>query len=241
MKKGATRSHTVPPHRTPHHLAHTRDTALRLHTQLRHDLRGGDHPLGDGLLDGQERLRAAARRPQVVERRGRSWTEPLEIRELRGTRPPPPPVHRGRGCASSPCYACVCVSLSRAQEQRFIHPSDSNFFWAVLFAAPIAWGILAFTALITFKVMWGLLTGAPAVALSGSSRRRSPPCRSPDHPDHGEPPSAGVAFMCNAINVVGYVKCKKDARKKLSALGGSVMLKGMEMWGSRKGASSSGA
>ena len=47
--------------------------------------------------------------------------------------------------------------------------------------------------------------------------------------------------MCSAINVVGYVKCKKDARKKLSALGGSVMLKGMEMWGSRKGASSSGA
>ena len=52
---------------------------------------------------------------------------------------------------------------------------------------------------------------------------------------------AGVALTCNAVNVIGYVKCKKDARKKLSALGGSVMLKGMEMWSSRKGASSSGA
>ena len=162
----------------------------------------------------------------------------FESFEARG-RPRPPFTE---AVAAPPRHAMrVCVSLSRAQEQRFIHPSDSNFFWAVLFAAPIAWGILAFTALITFKVMWGLLTGAPAVALSGSSRRRSTPCRSPDHPDHGEPPSAGVAFMCNAINVVGYVKCKKDARKKLSALGGSVMLKGMEMWGSRKGASSSGA
>lgn len=52
---------------------------------------------------------------------------------------------------------------------------------------------------------------------------------------------AGVALTCNAVNVVGYVKCKKDARKKLSALGGSVMLKGMEMWSSRKGASLPGA
>ena len=44
-----------------------------------------------------------------------------------------------------------------------------------------------------------------------------------------------VALATTAVNVVGYVQCKKDARKKLSALGGSVMLKGMEMWGSRKG------
>jgi hypothetical protein len=27
-----------------------------------------------------------------------------------------------------------------------------------------------------------------------------------------------------------YVKCKKDARKKLSALGGSVLTRGMEMF-----------
>mmetsp|Transcript_20258 Transcript_20258/g.41399 ORF Transcript_20258/g.41399 Transcript_20258/m.41399 type:complete len:209 (-) Transcript_20258:200-826(-) len=92
------------------------------------------------------------------------------------------------------------------EEQRFIHPTDSSFFWAVLFVTPVIWAILGFLALITFNIMWALLTG--------------------------------VALTCNAVNVVGYVKCKKDARKKLSALGGSVMLKGMEMWSSRKGASS---
>ena len=139
------------------------------------------------------------------------------------------------------------VSFSWAQEQRFIHPTDSSFFWGALFTAPILWGILAFFAIVTFKVMWALLTRAPAAALSGTSPLRPPPpppppCPSPsNHPNHPQPPPAVVAFMCSAINVVGYVKCKKDARKKLSALGGSVMLKGMEMWGSRKGASSSGA
>ena len=134
------------------------------------------------------------------------------------------------------------VSFSWAQEQRFIHPTDSSFFWGALFTAPILWGILAFFAIVTFKVMWALLTRAPAAALSGTSPLRPPaappPPTTPTTPNH---PPAVVAFMCSAINVVGYVKCKKDARKKLSALGGSVMLKGMEMWGSRKGASSSGA
>ena len=134
------------------------------------------------------------------------------------------------------------VSFSWAQEQRFIHPTDSSFFWGALFTAPILWGILAFFAIVTFKVMWALLTRAPAAALSGTSPLRPPPAppppTTPTTPNH---PPAVVAFMCSAINVVGYVKCKKDARKKLSALGGSVMLKGMEMWGSRKGASSSGA
>ena len=89
------------------------------------------------------------------------------------------------------------------EDHRYIHPTDSSFFWAVLFAAPVVWGILGFLAIITFKFMWGLLTG--------------------------------VALATSVVNVVGYTQCKKDARKKLSALGGSVMLKGMEMWGSRKG------
>ena len=62
--KGAGRSQTVPHTHTPDHLAHT---PLRLRTQLRVDICGGDHPLCDGLLDGQERLRAAARRAEVVE------------------------------------------------------------------------------------------------------------------------------------------------------------------------------
>ena len=63
--KRASCSQTVP--HTPDHLAHTRDASLRPCTQLRVDLCAGDHPLGDGLLDGQERLRAAARRAEVVE------------------------------------------------------------------------------------------------------------------------------------------------------------------------------
>ena len=163
----------------------------------------------------------------------------FESFEARG-RPHPRPWLRFHAASLS-----VCVSLSWAQEQRFIHPTDSNFFWGALFAAPILWGVLAFFALVTFKVMWLLLTGAPAPALSGSSRLRGAPLplplQAPKPPNHRQPPPAGVAFTCSAINVVGYVKCKKDARKKLSALGGSVMLKGMEMWGSRKGASSSGA
>lgn len=94
------------------------------------------------------------------------------------------------------------------EDQRYIHPKDSSFFWAALFGAPVAWGFLGFAAFVTFKFMWGLLT-----------------C---------------VALGTSVVNVVGYVQCKKDARKKLSALGGSVMLKGMEMWGSRKGGSFSG-
>ena len=61
---------------------------------------------------------------------------------------------------------CVRVSFSWAQEQRFIHPTDSSFFWGALFTAPILWGILAFFAIVTFKVMWALLTRAPAAALS---------------------------------------------------------------------------
>jgi len=92
------------------------------------------------------------------------------------------------------------------EDQRFIHPTDSSFFWAVLFLTPLVWSVITLYEVITLKIMWALLTG--------------------------------VALTCSAVNVVGYVKCKKDARKKLSALGGSVMLKGMEMWSSRKGTTS---
>ena len=71
------------------------------------------------------------------------------------------------------------VSFSWAQEQRFIHPTDSSFFWGALFTAPILWGILAFFAIVTFKVMWALLTRAPAAALSGTSPLRPPPALPP--------------------------------------------------------------
>lgn len=46
-----------------------------------------------------------------------------------------------------------------------------------------------------------------------------------------------VGFGLNAVNVMGYIKCKKDAGKKLSALagsmGGSILAKGMQ-WGASK-------
>jgi len=38
-----------------------------------------------------------------------------------------------------------------------------------------------------------------------------------------------VAFTCNLINVVGYVQCKRDAGKKLTALGGTVLHRGFEI------------
>lgn len=170
----------------------------------------------------------------------------FESFEARRRRPPPSvPEAVAAPPRRMPDGVCVCVSLSWSQEQRFIHPTDSSFFWAVLFAAPILWGVLAFLALITFKVMWGLLTGAPPARprrqLATPERPlplASKPPKPPTPPKPPKPHPAGVALTCNAINVVGYVKCKKDARKKLSALGGSVMLKGMEMWSSRKGAAS---
>ena len=55
-------------HKPDHHLPDTPVTRISgLRTQLRVDLCGGFYPLGGGLLDGQERLRAAARRSEVVE------------------------------------------------------------------------------------------------------------------------------------------------------------------------------
>ena len=41
-----------------------------------------------------------------------------------------------------------------------------------------------------------------------------------------------VALTLNMINVVGYVKCKRDAGRKLSAIGGSVLTRGLDMWSS---------
>ena len=116
----------------------------------------------------------------------------FESFEARGRPPPRPRCPRPWPRLHAACLhavsVCECVFPSCSQEQRFIHPTDSSFFWAVLFAAPVCWGILAFFALITFKVMWGLLTCAPAAALSGSSRRPSAPCPSPPPPQPPSPP-----------------------------------------------------
>ena len=41
-----------------------------------------------------------------------------------------------------------------------------------------------------------------------------------------------VALATNMVNVVGYYKCRKDAGRKLSQFGGSVLTKGLEAWSS---------
>jgi len=48
----------------------------------------------------------------------------------------------------------------RPQDQRFIHPTDSSFFWAVLFLTPLVWSVITLYEVITLKIMWALLTGA---------------------------------------------------------------------------------
>ena len=84
------------------------------------------------------------------------------------------------------------------EDQRFIHPTDSNAFWLPLFIGPGVWALLAVGAVITLHFMWLVLVI--------------------------------VAFMCNIINTIGYTKCKKDASKKLTALGGTVLTRGMAMF-----------
>ena len=41
-----------------------------------------------------------------------------------------------------------------------------------------------------------------------------------------------VALALNAVNVIGYVKCKRDAGKKLTAFGGSMLARGYDMYSS---------
>ena len=84
------------------------------------------------------------------------------------------------------------------EDQRFVHPTDSNIFWLSLFIAPIVWGVLGFAAILSFKFMWFLLVL--------------------------------VALGLSMINAVGYVRCKRDAGKKLTALGGSVLSRGLQAW-----------
>ena len=41
-----------------------------------------------------------------------------------------------------------------------------------------------------------------------------------------------VALATNMVNVVGYYKCRKDAGRKLTQFGGSVLTRGLEVWSS---------
>jgi len=84
------------------------------------------------------------------------------------------------------------------EDQRFVHPTDSNVFWLALFAAPVIWALLSIAALLSFKFMWFLLVN--------------------------------VALGLSAINAYGYVRCKRDASKKLTALGGTVLTRGLQAW-----------
>jgi len=83
------------------------------------------------------------------------------------------------------------------EDQRFIHPTDSNAFWTALFVTPAVWFLLAIGAVLTFRFMWLLLIV--------------------------------VAGLCSLINVYGYTKCKKNAKQKLTTLGGTVFTRGMQM------------
>jgi hypothetical protein len=94
------------------------------------------------------------------------------------------------------------------EDQRFVHPTDSNIFWLALFISPIVWGILAIGALLSFKFMWFLLVQ--------------------------------VAFGLSVINAYGYVKCKRDASKKLQAFGGTVFTRGLQAYASMRSRSGGG-
>lgn len=90
------------------------------------------------------------------------------------------------------------------EDQRYVHPTDSNVFWVTLFASPAMWVLLGIGAALTLRFMWLLLIV--------------------------------VALTLNSINLVGYIKCKRDAGKKLQALGGTMLTRGLQAW-SRTGAS----
>ena len=49
-----------------------------------------------------------------------------------------------------------------------------------------------------------------------------------------------VALSLNGINLYGYVKCKRDAGRKLQALGGSVLSRGLQAWSGVRGAGAAG-
>ena len=172
----------------------------------------------------------------------------FESFEARGRPPPPPSVPEAVAappCRVPPRRVCVCVCVPLLLAGAAIHPPDRQ--QLLLGRALRGARLLGDPRFLRPHHLQGHVGPAHLCAGRRPKRQLATPERPlplPSTTPTTQPPPthpAGVAFTCSAINVVGYVKCKKDARKKLSALGGSVMLKGMEMWGSRKGASSSGA
>ena len=145
------------------------------------------------------RLLVGLRWYNLIDENGKSHWQ-FQSFEVGGPARTPHPMHaRPHHCCRAnryrPAQHCPCPL---PQDQRFIHPTDSNVFWAALFAFPVVWVIMAFGAALTFKFMWLLLV-----------------C---------------VALGLNMINVVGYVQCKRDAGKKLSALGGAALQRGLQAW-----------
>lgn len=55
-----------------------------------------------------------------------------------------------------------------ADPNRFINPIDSNVFWIFLYAQPIAWGLLAFMALLNLHFLY-LLLACIAITLSSTN------------------------------------------------------------------------
>jgi hypothetical protein len=69
------------------------------------------------------------------------------------------------------------------EDQRFIHPTDSNGFWLPLFVTPVVWVLLAFGSLLVLHFMW-LLLCLVALALTcinlWGHAQRGPNLLSPD-------------------------------------------------------------
>ena len=49
-----------------------------------------------------------------------------------------------------------------------------------------------------------------------------------------------VALTLNGINTYGFIKCKRDAGRKLSAIGGSVLTQGLSAWSRMRGSGGGG-
>ena len=119
------------------------------------------------------------------------------------------------------------------EDQRAIHPTDSNVFWLALFIYPSIWVLIAIAT---------VRARAPVRWLSWLPHRRAlnPISLSLSHSIISCAQVLTLHFMwlvlvlvatsLNLINVYGYVKCKRDAGRKLSAIGGSVLTRGFEIW-----------